>query len=222
MNDKNEEKGEGRPDGFWAKLWRQPRKWFLFGIPAGAVLALVVGVLGTTAFQATLHATNTTEFCVSCHEMGSFIYPEYKESVHYQNAAGVRAGCPDCHVPKEFWPKMYRKMQATFKELPNHFLGKIDTREEFEAHRAEMAEIVWARLRANDSATCRTCHSYEAMALDMQDRYAKRKHSEKYREATGKTCIDCHSGIAHELPDVTASTQPGSGPATPRLASSED
>ena len=37
------------------------------------------------------------------------------------------------------------------------------------------------------------------MALDDQDRFAKRKHERA--EKNGETCIDCHQGIAHELPD---------------------
>ncbi|MBA1148108.1 NapC/NirT family cytochrome c [Ectothiorhodospiraceae bacterium WFHF3C12] len=220
MSDRREESENS--DSLWARLWRRPHKWYLFGIPAGAVLAVLVGVLATTGFQQTLHATNSLAFCTSCHEMEAFVFAEYKETAHYENASGVRAICADCHVPKAFWPKVYRKMQATVKELPNHFLGKIDTEAEFEAHRAEMAERVWARMRANDSKTCRSCHSYESMALDMQDRYAKRKHSAKYREATGKTCIDCHSGIAHKLPDVTAAVEPAKGPTAARVASSAD
>lgn len=42
------------------------------------------------------------------------------ESAHYNNRSGVRATCPDCHVPHEFGPKMLRKIKAS-KEL----YGKI-------------------------------------------------------------------------------------------------
>lgn len=192
---------ERRKSGLWAKLWRVPRKRYLLGIPLGALLALVVGIALTGTTLTTIEATNSLGFCTSCHEMEAFVYQEYKESAHFQNASGVRAICADCHVPKGFWDKIVRKTQATFKELPNHFLGKIDTREEFEAHRETMAERVWATMRANNSRACRTCHSYEAMALAAQDRYAKRRHSQRYREATGKTCIDCHEGVAHKLPE---------------------
>lgn len=191
----------GRDEGMWARLWRRPRRWYLFGIPAGAVLALILGIVLTGGFLKTVEATNTLGFCTSCHEMQAFVYQEYKETVHYSNASGVRVICADCHVPKEFFAKMWRKTQASFNELPAHFLGKIDTSEEFEAHRAELAQRVWDRMRANDSASCRTCHSYEAMNLEAQDRYARRKHSPEYLEKTGRTCIDCHEGIAHRLPE---------------------
>ncbi len=39
------------------------------------------------------------------------------------------------------------------------------------------------------------------MNLEAQDRYARRKHSPEYLEKTGRTCIDCHEGIAHKLPE---------------------
>ncbi|MEA7581093.1 NapC/NirT family cytochrome c, partial [Salmonella enterica subsp. enterica serovar Anatum] len=43
---------------------------------------------------------DTTEFCVSCHSMQP-VYQEYKQSVHFQNASGVRAECHDCHIPPD-------------------------------------------------------------------------------------------------------------------------
>lgn len=191
----------GANQGWWARLWRRPTRWYLLGIPVGGALALVLGVVLTGGFLKTIEATNSLGFCISCHEMQAFVYQEYQESPHYRNASGVRVICADCHVPKAFFPKLWRKTQATFNELPSHFLGKIDTREEFEAHRAEMARNVWDSMRANDSASCRSCHSYEAMDLEAQDRYASRKHSPDYLEKTGRTCIDCHEGIAHKLPE---------------------
>jgi len=200
------EGGEPGPDrardgGFWARLWRRPTKWFLLGIPAGGALAFLVGIAFSGAFVTTVEATSTLQFCTSCHEMDANVGEEYRQSVHYQNAAGVRAVCADCHVPHALIPKLLAKTRATFTDVPAHLMGKIDTREKFEAHRAELAERVWARMRANNSANCRSCHSYAAMALDKQGHYAQRKHTKEYVEKTGKTCIDCHSGIAHKLPE---------------------
>lgn len=182
-----------------SRLWQ--RRGWLLGLPLGAILAFGLGAAAWVGFHATLEATNTLEFCTSCHEMEAYVYTEYKESSHYQNSVGVRAVCADCHVPEALGPKLVRKVQATFKELPGHFLGVLDTREKFEAHRARMAKSVWAAMRENDSLECRQCHSYEAMALDMQGRSASRKHSVEWRERFGDTCIDCHFGLAHDLPE---------------------
>jgi nitrate/TMAO reductase-like tetraheme cytochrome c subunit len=103
-------------------------------------------------------------------------YEEYKASIHYKNAAGVRAICSDCHVPREWLPKMVRKVQAT-NELYHKMVGTIDTPEKFEANRLKMAERVWEAMRATDSREC---------VVDKK---------------TGETCIECHKGIAHKLPE---------------------
>lgn len=170
---------------------------------AGILLAagIVVGAAGWEGYHMVVAKTGTLEFCISCHEMEAYVYPDYAESSHYSNASGVRAACADCHVPNSLGPKTYAKMRATVRELPNHFLGKIDTQAKFDAHKLEMAERVWAYMQSNNSRECRDCHSYAAMSEELQDRIARRRHSIEYREQTGRTCIDCHKGIAHALPE---------------------
>jgi cytochrome c-type protein NapC len=80
-------------------------------------------------------------------------------------------------------------------------LGTIDTREKFVAHRLELAKDVWATMKETDSRECRNCHSYVYMDLEKQDKAAQRKHSPEYIAENKKTCIDCHKGIAHEMPE---------------------
>jgi nitrate/TMAO reductase-like tetraheme cytochrome c subunit len=57
-----------------------------------------------------MEATNTLDFCISCHEMKDNVYQEYKTTIHYSNRTGVRAYCSDCHVPKDWGHKMMRKI----------------------------------------------------------------------------------------------------------------
>jgi nitrate/TMAO reductase-like tetraheme cytochrome c subunit len=76
----------------------------------------------------------------------------------------VRVICADCHVPKEWTPKLTRKIRAS-NELLHKILSSINTKEKFEAKRLELAQNVWAAMKQ------------------------------------GKTCIDCHKGIAHRLPE---------------------
>jgi nitrate/TMAO reductase-like tetraheme cytochrome c subunit len=182
-------------------IWRRPRLWFLLGIPLGGFLMLFLGAAALGSFNTVMESTNTLGFCTSCHEMEEFLFSEYKETVHYRNTSGVRAVCSDCHVPKHWWPKVLRKAQATFREVPHKILGTISTREKFDAKRLELAEDVWAEMKANDSRECRKCHSLEAMDIDEQDRSARKKHTLKRKLERGETCIDCHKGIAHELPE---------------------
>lgn len=168
-----------------------------WGIAALLFVGGIGGVIAWGGFNTFMEHTNTMEFCISCHEMRSTVYVEYQKSPHYNNRSGVRATCPDCHVPKEWIPKLKRKIQAT-NELFHHFRGTIDTTEKFNNKREEMAEHVWAGMKANDSHECRNCHSWEAMDPHKQTPRAREKMEEGRKE--GKTCIDCHKGIAHTLP----------------------
>ncbi len=172
----------------------KPRGW-------AAVTLLVLGGVGGVIFWGGFHtvmeATNTMAFCIGCHEMKDNVYAEYIKSPHYKNASGVRATCPDCHVPREWGPKIVRKIQAS-NELFHHLKGTIDTPEKFNDKRKELAEHVWAGMKANDSRECRNCHSWEAMDPHKQTQRGREKMEEGRKK--GETCIDCHKGVAHELP----------------------
>ena len=171
--------------------------WQVSGEVRIALLTAVVLGLMAGVFSRALEATNRTEFCVSCHSMRQN-YEQYKETAHYRNRHGVAAGCPDCHVPKKLIPKLKAKVLA-LKDVYHEFAGTVDTPEKFEARKWEMANRVWRRMKANDSRACRNCHAFDRMALDEQDPSARRRHLRAMQ--TGKTCIDCHTGIAHEEPD---------------------
>ncbi len=165
----------------------------------GSLLLVLLGVFLWGGFNTAMEATNTLEFCISCHEMESTVYQDYKHSVHASNPSGVRAGCPECHVPKEWFPKVVRKIQAS-AEVYHWLAGTIDTREKFEARRPYLANRVWNTMKNNDSQECRNCHDTNSMDQAGQARFAVRIHRDGLGE--GKTCIDCHKGIAHQLPDI--------------------
>jgi nitrate/TMAO reductase-like tetraheme cytochrome c subunit len=158
----------------------------------------IAGVVFWGGFNTFMEYTNRLEFCVFCHEM-STPYEEYKQSPHFSNASGVAAICSDCHVPKEWTPKLWRKIRAT-NELWHHVTGTIDTPEKFEAKRRALAESVWATMKANDSHECRNCHSYRAMNFHKQTQRAREKMEDAMRK--GETCIECHKGVAHKLPVI--------------------
>jgi cytochrome c-type protein NapC len=160
-------------------------------------LIFIGGILFTGVFSLTLGYTNTTEFCTSCHTMETNL-AELKKSLHYNNAYGITIGCADCHVPRSLGPKLWAKFMAV-KDLYHHFItGKIDTPEKYEEHRWEMANAVWDKMKASNSRECRECHSFDHMDYDEQDRSCAKKH--EWGVKKDKTCIDCHQGIAHELP----------------------
>jgi cytochrome c-type protein NapC len=159
--------------------------------------SIVAGVLFWGGFNTVMEATNTQEFCISCHEMRDTVYSEFKKSIHYSNRVGVRATCPDCHVPKDWSYKLLRKMQAS-RELWSKIAGNVDTREKFEEHRLDMANSEWARMKASDSRECRNCHSFDAMRNSAETQPVYEKHMQA--QTQGKTCIECHKGVAHWLP----------------------
>ncbi|MDT8438690.1 MAG: NapC/NirT family cytochrome c [Wenzhouxiangellaceae bacterium] len=188
-------------NGFWAKLWKRTNSKWLLGIPLGGFLALGVGAAGIGGVNTMLHATSTTEFCFACHSHEQFIRPEYEAASHFKNAAGVRAECADCHLPHGFFELAIKKVIVS-KDIIPELMGKIDTQEKYDANRAHMAEKVWRDFKANDSKYCRHCHSVEAMDLEAQGRSTGRRHSTMAER--GKTCIDCHYGIVHNLPENAA------------------
>ena len=152
-----------------------------------------------TSGAAGLAWTNTEEFCIGCHEMKDNVYAEYKGTIHDQNRTGVRAICPDCHVPRQPGPMMVRKLQASL-ELYGHFIShSIDTPQKFEAKRYELATHVWKRMKETDSLECRNCHKESQMSHDLQSPKAQVRHAKALVDKL--TCIDCHFGIAHKEPN---------------------
>jgi cytochrome c-type protein NapC len=163
--------------------------------------SFVAGVVFWGGFNTAMEATNTMEFCTGCHEMRDNVYPELQRTIHFTNRTGVRAKCSDCHVPHEWTSKIARKMQAS-KEVWGKVFGTIDTREKFEAHRIQLASNEWRRMKANNSLECRNCHQFDAMDFTRQSKRAVDAHSTQLASGE-KTCIDCHKGIAHTLPDMS-------------------
>ena len=148
--------------------------------------------------------TNEMDFCISCHSMKTN-YEEYKESNHFKNTSGVQATCADCHVPKEFFPKLGAKIMAA-KDVYHEVMGTVDTPEKYEARRWEMASRVWAKMEATDSRECRNCHDFSSMDLSEQSRMARKKHARAPEK--GQTCIQCHRGIVHLEPDAPVPSAP--------------
>jgi cytochrome c-type protein NapC len=196
--------------GWITRLWRGllANRWVKTAISPPTTLSLaflvwggfISGVAFWGGFNTVMERTNTEQFCVSCHEMRANVFEELKGTIHNANRSGVRASCPDCHVPHDWTDKIARKMQAS-KEVWGHIFGTINTREKFLSMRRELAEHEWARMKANDSLECRNCHSEQGMDLAKQNTRAAEAH-ERFLFTKQNTCIDCHKGIAHRLPSM--------------------
>ena len=179
---------------FWRKLMRPSKA------AVGTVLAMgfIGGIIFWGAFNTGMEATNTEAFCSGCHAP---IVKEIRETIHFSNRSGVRAICSDCHVPHEWSDKIIRKVQAS-KEVFAFLMGTISTEEKFYARRKHLALREWQRMKENDSQECRNCHNFEYMDLSEQGPRSRNQHSSALAKGE-KTCVDCHKGIAHKLPDMS-------------------
>jgi len=192
---------EARPAGRFRRAWRwlfsPSARWSVFALVA---VGLVIGALGVIGTGVMVAATGTSEFCgTTCHSHQQFVYPEHQQSVHYNNRTGVRASCTDCHVPHHYPAKLIYKAKAGMRDAWAELRGTISTREKFDRERWRLANEVWDEMRENNSANCRACHNPEAMSSQKQSEDAQKQHK---KFAAGKaTCIDCHTGVAHEEPE---------------------
>jgi cytochrome c-type protein NapC len=185
----------GERPGFWSRcrklLFAPSLRYSVFTLLAAG---FALGLVGTVGFQYALDAVGTNAFCGSCHANDAA--REWRESVHHDNSSGFVTGCSDCHVPREFLPKVARTAKSV-REIWGHLTGVINTREKYEAHRKAMDEREWNRLRGNGARECRNCHDPESMAnKDKADAGAIHRSA----PAGGMVCIDCHKGVGHRAP----------------------
>ena len=180
------------------KFWRRLRKPSNAAVGVVLAMGFVGGILFWGAFNTGMEATNTEEFCSACHAP---IVEEIRETIHYSNRSGVRAICSDCHVPHPWTDKIVRKVQAS-KELVAWAFGTISTPEKFRERRGHLAHREWKRMQNNDSQECRNCHDFDYMDFSEQGRRSVAQHSTALASGE-KTCVDCHKGVAHRLPDMT-------------------
>lgn len=176
-----------------SKLLR--RKVIMGATVAAALVFMLVGVILWGGFNTAMEATNTLDFCISCHEMEENVYQEYKTTIHFTNRSGVRAACSDCHVPRDWTHKVVRKIQAS-GEVFHKIMGSVDTPEKFNEKRLTLAKRVWHTMKSTDSRECRNCHDFGTMNPENQKPRARKQHYNAMQR--GQTCIDCHKGIAHK------------------------
>ncbi len=181
--------------GWLHRLLNPPRCSMLRMLTIGTICGIVIW----GGLNMGMEYTNRADFCVSCHEM-SIPFEELKKTVHYKNRSGAAAQCADCHVassktPTDYLFKSFQKLMAA-RDVIGKITGIVDTPEKFDAHRLTMAQRVWERMKERDSKECRNCHDFKYMDAEKQKDRSVVKHEGAVED--GKTCIDCHKGIAHK------------------------
>ncbi|EGV18369.1 NapC/NirT family cytochrome c [Thiocapsa marina] len=164
------------------------------------LIALVVGGVGGVLFMAFLiefdHYTSSDAFCTTCHSM-TYADQDFRQTVHYNSASGVRASCGDCHVSEGVFAATWDHAVGSkdlFKQLfgPDYDDPVINA-----LHLPEAAFAARRWFRARDSATCKRCHTLEAIQGKRADTAAIHRE-----ETDGKSCIDCHYNLVHrKVPD---------------------
>jgi len=188
---------EGGPlSRLWKRLSTPSARWSVLTL---VIVGLLIGAGGVVATQVMVAATGTNEFCGNaCHSM-QWVAQEYKQSGHYANSTGVRAGCHDCHIPDRYPQLLWYKAKAGIKDAIGEMRGVISTEEKFKKERLRMAKSVWAEFKENNSENCQHCHQFNADVVAKQKEFVRPMH-EQFLAKTA-TCIDCHKGIAHTAPD---------------------
>lgn len=164
------------------------------------VIALAAGGLGgvlSMVFLLEFHRlTSTNAFCTSCHSM-TFAAEAYRRSAHYSSPSGVRASCADCHVSEGLFAATWDHAVGA-KDLIKQLLGPdYDDPAVNALHLPDAAFAARDWFRRRDSATCRRCHTLDAIAGKRADTLAIHRD-----ETAGKTCVDCHYNLVHRpVPD---------------------
>jgi nitrate/TMAO reductase-like tetraheme cytochrome c subunit len=186
--------------GFLSRLWRRlstpSARWSVLAL---VIVGLLIGAGGVIGTQVMVAVTGTNEFCGgACHSM-QWVAQEYKQSVHYANRTGVRAGCHDCHIPHDYPRLLFYKAKAGIKDVIGEARGVISTEEKFKKERSRMAKSVWAEYKENNSENCRHCHQITPDVVAKQKEFVRPMHEQFLANAA--TCIDCHKGVAHTAPE---------------------
>lgn len=168
-------------------------RW-LFGI---ALLAIgtVIGAGANIASVEVNSLTSTDAFCTSCHSMARIAAdPHFRQSAHHSNAAGVRASCGDCHIPRTNWfTETYAHVASGVKDTIAEYANDFGNAAKWEARRVELAHEVRDKMRRQDSVTCRSCH--DAAAIRPTSERGGAAHA--LQRERNLTCINCHFNLVH-------------------------
>jgi len=150
------------------------RVWIILG-------AFVVA--GVFLFTTASEFTSRTAFCNNCHEMETATV-SWQSSSHGSNAAGIEAGCADCHIS----PGISGHVTAKINALGELYVHVVESPQGYWWIK-EKAERQWQARKDIKDGACLTCH--EPAKMDLDDETA-------HKTAIGKTrCVNCHSDVGH-------------------------
>jgi len=128
---------------------------------------IFAGIVLFAATAGTLNATDTAEFCASCHVYESTIN-------HFNNSSHANLNCNDCHTPND---SLLGKYTYKAKSAVGHvYMTTLGA--------SELPDVIHASSDSKEitQQNCLNCHSQsmKGVALDARD-----------------SCIDCHRHVPH-------------------------
>jgi len=161
----------------------------------GVLISASVGAGAIIASISFNHYTSTTAFCTSCHSMKFIVAdPHFQKSTHIASSKGVRPSCGGCHIPATNWfIETYTHVSSGIRDIIAEWTHNYSDPKIWEARRAELAPEVVAKMRRQNSVTCRSCH--DANAIKPASENGRVSHA--LLRQGGVTCIDCHTNIVH-------------------------
>ena len=166
-------------------------------------IGALIGVLSMVAFNKTIYATSTNDYCMSCH-IHTHADKAYKLSSHYNSKSGVKTNCVDCHLPPPGTFKYYKEKASTgMRDLWSfYFKDSIDIN--WEA-KSELENAVHHTF--NES--CLRCHT-NLFPSRMDDEGRKAHfYYEDNAEKLDIQCISCHLNVGHYDPNYSHSKMTG-------------
>ena len=187
---------------FALELWdvlRRPSSVFSLGV---LVLAgFVAGVIFWGGFNTALELTNTEKFCTSCHEMRDNVFEELKIDDPLHQPLRRARDLPGLPRPA----RLDRQDRAQDAGLE----GGLGPHLRHDRHARKIprapARARAARMGAAEGERLARMPQLPQRAVDghHQAGAARRRRASSASCSRGeKTCIDCHKGIAHRLPDM--------------------
>jgi nitrate/TMAO reductase-like tetraheme cytochrome c subunit len=195
----------------WLFGWRTLSLFFVgWGVAIGGLLVT----------NRSITYAGTNEFCgTACHTMKP-AYDSYQRSVHFTNAAGVRASCSDCHIPYESarnnggwqWLQLVAfKARVGLTDAVSEFRGTISTQEKWKTERPRLGKQVHEFVQRNDSLTCRGCHDLRAFSTGTMQTLV---HDDSM-SAKKVDCVSCHAGMGHVYGELEKGAAIATGAAAP-------
>jgi formylglycine-generating enzyme required for sulfatase activity len=180
--------------------------WLIFF--TGGLVGVIVVLFGVKV----VHYTGTDEYCQSCH-VHPHAVDSWKLSTHYNNKAGVKVHCIDCHLP----PKGDLKYFTTKTCIGLHDLWANWTRDSADFNWKKKKELDYAvNIVYNES--CKECHINLFPKGLSDDGGTAHLYYTENEEKLNLQCISCHLSVGHFDPNYkharthAAAVQMNSGP----------